>query len=567
MKRSSVLLLILVVVLSCFSLEAQSADVPDQNFHIYICFGQSNMEGNAAIGDLDKVGVNPRFQVMDVSSDDYSHNGRKAGEWYTAVPPLCRWNNGLTPADYFGRVLTDSLPSNIKIGIVMVAIGGASIDAFDKEKYKAYYESGADWLKAIMDTYDGRPYDKLIEMARKAQKDGVIKGILLHQGETNNGDATWPVKVKKIYDDLLSDLGLEANSLPLLAGEMLQQNQQGICYGMNDVIATLPHTLINSYVISSEGCTGNNIDGLHFSTEGARELGKRYGKQMYSLLKTYNTIEGQTVDHLEFGENDINMLTGTFKKIPLTAVFADGHKQDVSDKATYEISNPNVVRITGRYIDATGDGKSVVTVTYKGLYGASKRVTFNVSSSTFPLTSEYFNPSIWTTGSFDETTKTLVTGQWGFGGWQYSDGLDLSQYKYLIVQLEAPQSCDASFRFFDENNYWSKPAIKNFGTNTSIAIDLHSLVKDGTTTQLDPSHIYIAGIWSSGGSDIKLKDIFFSDDGKNPTSIKNKLNKSPIVNVYNTAGIKIRSQVNISDATIGLPKGLYIVDRKSILVN
>ena len=57
----------------------------------------------------------------------------------------------------------------------MVAVGGASIDAFDEDNYKGYYDSSADWLKGIMNTYEGNPYKKLIDMAQKAQKYGVIK--------------------------------------------------------------------------------------------------------------------------------------------------------------------------------------------------------------------------------------------------------------------------------------------------------------------------------------------------------------------------------------------------------
>ena len=36
----------------------------DKNFHIYLCFGQSNMEGNARIEPQDKEGVSERFKVM-----------------------------------------------------------------------------------------------------------------------------------------------------------------------------------------------------------------------------------------------------------------------------------------------------------------------------------------------------------------------------------------------------------------------------------------------------------------------------------------------------------------------
>ena len=73
-------------------------------------------------------------------------------------------------------------------------------------------------------------------MARLAQKDGVIKGILLHQGESNNGDKEWPNKVKGIYDNLLKDLNLKAEEVPLLAGELVNADQKGACASMNKII-------------------------------------------------------------------------------------------------------------------------------------------------------------------------------------------------------------------------------------------------------------------------------------------------------------------------------------------
>ena len=44
--------------------------------------------------------------------------GRKKGQWYVAVPPLCRAWTGLTPADYFGRSLVEQLPEDIKVGVI-----------------------------------------------------------------------------------------------------------------------------------------------------------------------------------------------------------------------------------------------------------------------------------------------------------------------------------------------------------------------------------------------------------------------------------------------------------------
>ena len=143
----------------------------------------------------------------------------------------------------------------------------------------------------------------------------------------------------------------------------------------------------------------------------------------------------------------------------------------------------------------------------------------------FSLTNEWFIPNIWEQGTFDETTGYLKTGQWGFGGWQYPQGVDLSQWKYLVVELKQQQSCDASFRLFDVNNYWTSPFRVSFGNQTKVVIDLQNMTayKDDACTQfdhrVDPGHIYIAGFWTTGGAPIYIKDVFLSDDGVNPTGI------------------------------------------------
>ena len=80
---------------------------------------------------------------------------------------------------------------------------------------------------------------QLVEMAKLAQKDGVIKGILLHQGESNTNDSIWTRKVKVIYDNLIKDLHLKAKKVPLLAGEVVNADQGGVCASMNKIIATL----------------------------------------------------------------------------------------------------------------------------------------------------------------------------------------------------------------------------------------------------------------------------------------------------------------------------------------
>ncbi|RNI29757.1 sialate O-acetylesterase [Rufibacter immobilis] len=265
-----------------------AAFAQDPNFYIFLCFGQSNMEGHARFEPQDTT-ANNRFKVLEAV--DCPNLGRKKGEWYPATPPLARCNTGLTPADYFGRTLLATLPDRIKVGVINVAVGGCKIELFEKGTYQSYVASAPDWMTAALVPYDKNPYGRLVEMAKLAQKDGVIKGILMHQGESNTGDETWPTKVKGVYDNLVKDLNLNPKKVPLLAGEMVSKEQGGKCASMNAIIAKLPQVIPNAHIISSEGCPAV-ADQLHFSAEGYRKLGRRYGAKMLSLLG-YKNIKAE----------------------------------------------------------------------------------------------------------------------------------------------------------------------------------------------------------------------------------------------------------------------------------
>jgi len=272
--------LALLLVAGLLSLTPNAFADPDPNFHVFICFGQSNMDGAGRIEQQDRT-VDERFQVL--ATMDMPNLNRKKGKWYPAVPPLCRPKGGLGPADYFGRTLVANLPDNIKVGVINVAVPGCKIELFEKDTFKTYVSTAPSWMTGFINGYNGNPHQTLVDMAKLAQKDGVIKGILLHQGESNPNDHQWPNKVKGIYDNLIKDLHLNAEDVPLLAGETVHADQKGDCAGMNKIIAKLPETLPNSHVISSAGCPHKG-DRLHFSSTGYREFGKRYAEKMLILL-------------------------------------------------------------------------------------------------------------------------------------------------------------------------------------------------------------------------------------------------------------------------------------------
>ncbi|MBD0400294.1 sialate O-acetylesterase [Flammeovirga sp. EKP202] len=268
--------------------QGQHTTTSDPNFHIYLCIGQSNMEGFAPIEEEDRQVDNRALVLQTMDCDQLQ---RKKGEWYTALPPLanCYYNEkvGLSPSNSFVNTLVKSLPDSIRVGIINVAVAGCDIRLFDKDQYQHYFDTydPAQWFRNKISAYQNHPYQHLVEFASLAQQQGVIKGIVLHQGETNNGTPDrekWPEYVQKIYLDLISDLALNKET-PLLVGELVDQQQGGVEASMNEVIQTIPSLLKQAHVISSEGCEAQD-DNAHFTSEGVRLLGKRYAEKMLQLL-------------------------------------------------------------------------------------------------------------------------------------------------------------------------------------------------------------------------------------------------------------------------------------------
>ena len=266
--------------LSMFAVTGANA-APDPNFHIYIAYGQSNMEGNATNFDKNIDGKeHPRVKMFATTS--CSNLGRPTvGEMYPAVPPMFKCNQGLSVADWFGRHMADSLP-DVTIGIIPVAQGGTSIRLFDPDDYKNYLNSAESWLKNGAKAYgdDGNAMGRIIEVAKKAQEKGVIKGIIFHQGETDGGMSNWEQIVKKTYEYMLKQLGLNAEETPFVAGEMVDG---GSCAGFSSRVRGLSKYIANFGVASSKGY-GSKGDGLHFTVQGYRGMGERYAQEMLKLI-------------------------------------------------------------------------------------------------------------------------------------------------------------------------------------------------------------------------------------------------------------------------------------------
>jgi hypothetical protein len=104
-----------------FLFVVHAAAEPDPNFHIYLCFGQSNLESGGRMNDADKE-VDERFLVM--ADFDNAGRGWVKDHWYHAVPPLSAKGRGICMVDSFGRTLVAGLPENVRVGVIKVSVPG-----------------------------------------------------------------------------------------------------------------------------------------------------------------------------------------------------------------------------------------------------------------------------------------------------------------------------------------------------------------------------------------------------------------------------------------------------------
>ena len=413
----------------------EQVSTADPNFYIFLCFGQSNMEGAARPEAQDLKSPGPRFVWM--PAVDYPATdklpARKMGEWYEAIPPLCRPNTGLTPADWFGRTLVASLPENIKIGVIHVAIGGIDIKGFLPDSIKDYAEKKAPgWMKGMLAAYDNNPYERLVTLAKKAQKDGVIKGILMHQGETNTGDPKWAGMVKQVYDNLCGDLNLKPEEVNLYAGNIVQADGKGVCIGCKKQIDELPLTLHTSQVISSDGCT-NGPDRLHFDAAGYRELGCRYGEAV--------------ARHLGFEPKRPFIEMPKKIEVPADALIAEttieGNqfpKVDKQNRAYFYINAPQarkvVVDICSKKYDMQPDGKG----------------GFMAVTDPLPVGFHYYFMNVDGINFIDPATETYFGCNRESGGIEIPEGPEGDYYR---PQQGVPAGCVRSIYYFSkEQNKW-----------------------------------------------------------------------------------------------------------------
>ena len=256
------------------------------------------------------------------------------------------------------------------------------------------------------------------------------------------------------------------------------------------------------------------------------------------------------------------MEEGTKLLISLKANYADGHTQEISDQATFVIDNPAIVSIDKGYIKGLTAGVTKMTATYSK-NGKQYQAIFNITVNArefFSFKKEDIREFFGETGTYNESTRTFHPAQWGQMGWQYTDGVDMSAYKYLVVKLKVAQNCSAHLNIFPQNSIWgSNYQSEDFGNKTTIIIKMSDVA-----AQIDTKNIHIISFWTNGTGDVVVDDIYLTnnDDYSKTTGITTIQREIENDVVYNLQGVKVGTRNQLKS----LPHGIYIIGGKKVVV-
>jgi hypothetical protein len=229
---------------------------PKEKFHLFLLIGQSNMAGRGIVAEQDRTPVS-RVLMLD-----------KAGTWVPAVDPMHfdKPAAGVGLGKTFAIRIAEARPG-VTVGLIPCAVGGSPIDTWKPGVFYAATKS--------------HPWDDAMKRASLALKDGVLKGILWHQGESDCTRELAPAYESKLTD-LIARLRNELNApdVPFIAGQMGRFAEAPWTDAQKQVDLAhrnLPGKDPRAVFVSSEGLNHKG-DKVHFDAASYREFGRRYAE-------------------------------------------------------------------------------------------------------------------------------------------------------------------------------------------------------------------------------------------------------------------------------------------------
>ena len=240
-------------------IEVMSNSKKKENVWVFIMAGQSNMAGRGIVEPEDTV---PDKRILSIN---------EKGQIIIAKEPLHFYEPERTGLDCglsFAKTLITKIPDSVSILIIPTAVGGSSIKQ---------------WLGDS--TYRNvKLFSNFLSKVALAKQNGIIKGILWHQGESDANEKDIPLHKERLgllFSKFRAAVG--NNELPVLLAELGSFSENPVNFNLiNKAIHEYAIEDKNSRVISTKDLKDKG-DHLHFNSKGQRTMGKRFAKEYLSM--------------------------------------------------------------------------------------------------------------------------------------------------------------------------------------------------------------------------------------------------------------------------------------------
>ena len=224
------------------------------NVWVFILAGQSNMAGRGQVDPEDTIS---HERILTINSSGQVIRAREPLHFYE--PRMAGLDCGLS----FGRTLIEHIPDSVTILLLPTAVGGSSIDQ---------------WLGDSVHR-EVRLLSNFRDKVQIGRREGVIKGILWHQGENDARPGYISVykdklaKLFTVFRELAQD-----KSLPVFMGELgafpkNSENRARINAAIHEYASDDAHARV-----IPTGDLNHKGDETHFDSRGLRTMGVRFAR-------------------------------------------------------------------------------------------------------------------------------------------------------------------------------------------------------------------------------------------------------------------------------------------------
>ncbi|MGQ7871026.1 sialate O-acetylesterase [Sunxiuqinia sp. sy24] len=269
LKRVGSIILIFMVMTSMSAWSSGKFGVQKKDVHIFILMGQSNMAGYGELLPQDTVPLNKVWMLR-----GWTNKGAEF-TWHQAKHPIHNrlGSDQFGLAGAFAKKYLEKHPE-VEVAFIPVAYGGAEISSLNK---------GTD------------VYADALNKAIWAKEQGIVKGILWHQGEsdtvTPEKSKDYSERMKQLILDVRSDLKID--NLPFVLGNLAEFYGTGPDHdapervkSINRVKSSLrnmPNLLPNVAFVESKGLKARQHHMVHFNRESLIIFGQRYANAFFKL--------------------------------------------------------------------------------------------------------------------------------------------------------------------------------------------------------------------------------------------------------------------------------------------